>query len=359
MILRLASLGDILQTTHVLPPLKEAGYEIHFLVSGCCDAPLKNNPFIDRIHVIANWAPRKKFYKNTFSILKILFLAFRYRYHALLMFHINRLYPLLFKIGGVRNRIGFYAPKRNTNPFLTTNIPYAVGRSVADNNHALLQELAPHLKPNYRLSFQASEDEKESARKILGESIDSKEKMIFSCPGGATNQHFTMLSKRWPAEHFGKLYGALAAKGYRVILVGGKTDFPVIETAIKAAGNHPDVSSHAGKWNIRLTGALFSHGSLYIGNDSAPLYLAAAAGIPTLGIFGPTSGEHFQVKDGMNHFVQGKPGPCAFLTENPFCHFPTNFENDPASSCLEPVCMTGISVDSVLSRALDILERRI
>lgn len=40
--------------------------------------------------------------------------------------------------------------------------------------------------------------------------------------------------------------------------------------------------------------ACLSHCALYIGNDSGLMHLAAAAGIPTLGLFGPSRPEHYR-----------------------------------------------------------------
>ncbi len=354
--MRLASLGDILQTTHVLPTLKKAGCEVHFLVSKCCSAPLENHPFIDKLFVIPNWEPRKRFYKNIPSIFKMMILGLRFRYSAFLMFHINRLYPLLFKWCGVPMRVGFFAPKTGPNQNLTHNIAYELGRSVAGNNHEILKILCPDLEPAYNLSFRSREEELRSAREVIKGFSPEKNPIVFSCPGGATNQHFTMLSKRWSAAKYGKVYAGLSAAGYQVVLVGGKTDFDVIREAMGAAGPEARIRSAAGEWNIRLTAAIFSFGSLYLGNDSAPLYLAIACGIPTLGIFGPTSGAHFGVASASSHFIQGHPGECARLTRNPFCHFPTNFDNDPASHCLKPICMESIAAETVLEKSLSILR---
>jgi ADP-heptose:LPS heptosyltransferase len=39
---------------------------------------------------------------------------------------------------------------------------------------------------------------------------------------------------------------------------------------------------------VRVLGALLSQAGLYVGNDSGVTHLAAAAGAPTLALFGPT-----------------------------------------------------------------------
>jgi ADP-heptose:LPS heptosyltransferase len=50
---------------------------------------------------------------------------------------------------------------------------------------------------------------------------------------------------------------------------------------------HPSVDL-VGQTSIGQLAALLQQSHLYVGNDSAPLHLAAAVGTPVVGIFGPT-----------------------------------------------------------------------
>jgi len=45
--------------------------------------------------------------------------------------------------------------------------------------------------------------------------------------------------------------------------------------------------SVAGRFSISAFAALVSKASLYVGNESGPLHVAAAGNVPTIGVFGP------------------------------------------------------------------------
>ena len=77
--------------------------------------------------------------------------------------------------------------------------------------------------------------------------------------------------KSWPADRWGGLVERLKAEprfdGWRFMLVGGPGDHPPAAPALAAAG---------------------ARGIDFVGNDSGLMHVAAAAGRPTLGLFGPT-----------------------------------------------------------------------
>jgi len=98
--------------------------------------------------------------------------------------------------------------------------------------------------------------------------------------------------KEWPAERFSALIDALAGpggvmSGAAVALFGGPGD----ETTAKAVAEglkHADVIDLTGRLALTETAAALSRARLFIGNDSGLMHMAAAAGTPTLGLFGPT-----------------------------------------------------------------------
>jgi lipopolysaccharide export system permease protein len=98
--------------------------------------------------------------------------------------------------------------------------------------------------------------------------------------------------KEWPAERFAALANALtgpggALHGARVALFGGPGD--EARTAAVAAGiAGAEVIDLAGRLSILETGACLERARLFVGNDSGLMHMAAAAGTPTLGLFGPT-----------------------------------------------------------------------
>ena len=93
--------------------------------------------------------------------------------------------------------------------------------------------------------------------------------------------------KRWPARNFAQLADALAALyGAKILFVGGEGDLPLIEGILQRMQTRPLVA--AGRTSFRQLGALLARTSLLISNDSGPLHLGIAAGVPVVALFGPT-----------------------------------------------------------------------
>jgi ADP-heptose:LPS heptosyltransferase len=97
-------------------------------------------------------------------------------------------------------------------------------------------------------------------------------------------------AKIWPPERFVALYRQLAAgplMGARVAVMAG----PGAKEAALAApvlAALPEAIDLQGKLTLPEAAACLARAALYVGNDSGLMHLAAAAGAPTLGLFGPT-----------------------------------------------------------------------
>ncbi|MFC5345010.1 glycosyltransferase family 9 protein [Brevundimonas staleyi] len=96
--------------------------------------------------------------------------------------------------------------------------------------------------------------------------------------------------KSWPADRWGHLVEKLKAEprfaGWRFMPVGGPGDRPPATPALEAAG--PLAIDFVGKGDILASAAAIDRATLFVGNDSGLMHVAAAAGKPTLGLFGPT-----------------------------------------------------------------------
>jgi ADP-heptose:LPS heptosyltransferase len=96
--------------------------------------------------------------------------------------------------------------------------------------------------------------------------------------------------KSWPADRWGQLVEKLKAEprfaGWRFMLVGGPGDYPPAAPALAAAGERG--IDFVGKGDILASAAAIDRAALFVGNDSGLMHVAAAAGRPTLGLFGPT-----------------------------------------------------------------------
>lgn len=123
------------------------------------------------------------------------------------------------------------------------------------------------------------------------------------------------VGKTWPAERFAQVARALLddagpLAGGRLMLLGGPEDERVI-SAIRRSIPREKVIDLAGKVDLVTVYAALKHARLFIGNDSGLMHLAAAAGAPTVGLFGPSDerlyapwGPHTRVVRGPRDFEQ-------------------------------------------------------
>lgn len=91
-------------------------------------------------------------------------------------------------------------------------------------------------------------------------------------------------SKRWKSRGFAEAGNYLEqAYGLRPVYIGGREDAQVMDEVVR----HSNASIiRARGWTIRELVALISGAKIFIGNDSGPAHIAAAAGKPVLVVFG-------------------------------------------------------------------------
>ena len=101
--------------------------------------------------------------------------------------------------------------------------------------------------------------------------------------------------KIWPGERFVALFRTLAAgplAGARAVVLGGPEprERPLAAPVLAAL---PDAIDLCGALSLPEAAAVLARCALFVGNDSGLMHLAAATGIPTLGLFGPTPAEEY------------------------------------------------------------------
>ncbi|HEY3814054.1 MAG TPA: glycosyltransferase family 9 protein [Caulobacteraceae bacterium] len=100
------------------------------------------------------------------------------------------------------------------------------------------------------------------------------------------------VGKMWPGERFNEVTARLLGpdgplEGGRLLIVGGEGDREAAQ-AVRAAIPRERVIDLTGKGDLLTTYACLKKARLFIGNDTPLMHLAAAAGVPTLGLFGPS-----------------------------------------------------------------------
>lgn len=161
---------------------------------------------------------------------------------------------------------------------------------------ALPQPAAPHLYVGAR---------NESAARAL---IPDGAPVIAVAPVAAAAE------KTWPAEKFADLLRVLkdgARAGWRIALVGGPGD-DVKAQALVAA--FPDALKIFSESDLLTVAAAFKRCAVFIGNDSGLSHLAAAVGLPTLALFGPSDPVRYAPFGAHARFLQAQSRDIASLT---------------------------------------------
>lgn len=101
--------------------------------------------------------------------------------------------------------------------------------------------------------------------------------------------------KIWPADRFVDLARALVAPGgmlpgARVVVLGGADKSAMAAPVLAGLADAVDL---VGRTSLGVVGAVLAGAALFVGNDSGQMHMAAAAGAPTVGLFGPSRAEHY------------------------------------------------------------------
>src|SRR5881394_1783327 len=102
--------------------------------------------------------------------------------------------------------------------------------------------------------------------------------------GGWWHKSFTHL---YPLVRNPALADRLADEGHRVVMTSAPDEIGFIDEILGKMRSQP--VNLAGKLSLKELGALIARARLFIGVDSMPMHLAAAMGVPTVALFGPSS----------------------------------------------------------------------
>jgi len=144
-------------------------------------------------------------------------------------------------------------------------------------------------------------------------------------------------AKRWPADRYASLADRLIdALGADVLIFGSPAERLLAEAVARAMQHTPVMV--AGETTLREFMALMAMCHLVITNDSGPMHVAAALGLPLVAIFGSTSER-----------ATGPLGPRARIIKRPVECSPCGLHECP----IDFRCMNRISVDDVYLAALE------
>jgi len=187
----------------------------------------------------------------------------------------------------IPERIGYARDWRN--PFLTSAIPVPRKGEIPAHESQYYLELLCRAgwiearPPTSPICLRVSQQAHEAAESTLRRA--GARENVWRCaiaPGASYGA-----AKCWPAERFALLADRLISECDADVIFFGAPNEKDIAARIRAAMK-ARVVSLVGETSACDLAALFACCALFIGNDSGAMHVAAAAGLPVIGIFGPT-----------------------------------------------------------------------
>ena len=157
-------------------------------------------------------------------------------------------------------------------------------------------------------------------------------------------------AKQWPAERFAEAITRLTATdgilpGGRVAVFGAAAERALAQPVLDAIPP-PQRFDFIGTPDLLDCFALLQHCSFYLGNDSGLMHMAAAAGIPTLGLFGPSPEWRYGPWGAKTAVVRTRESFEALVANNP------TFDHRA-----EGTLMGGLAVDAVIEASAALWRR--
>jgi lipopolysaccharide heptosyltransferase II len=288
-------------------------------------------PYIDEV-LLLDVGHGKDF---VLSALRLVSQIRRYRFDWVLDFdQFSRTTAILTALTGAYLRVGLDTFGQRRGYVFSRKVPYNdyqhTALTFADVARAAGVECDPEPTP-IPLS---PEDDAEAERFLAAHDVTPGDLLVGMHMG--TGDNFP--GRRWPAERFAELAQQIAQDhGGTVVFTGSASERAMIEAAIGHTTAERMVNS-AGELSLKGLCALIRRCRFFVSNDSAPVHIASAMGTPVVAFFGPNTPRLYGPRGVKSLvFYQGLScSPCI-----------TNF-NAKTSGCMDPRCMTSITVEEVL-----------
>ncbi len=243
---------------------------------------------------------------------------------------------LVAKLAHIPRRIGFDSSAGSC--FLTDSVSFSWRMHDLERNLSLTLPLGAGAPPSAGESryLTAPKMSPKFVQILNAEGVSSTAMLIGVHPGSA------WATKRWLPARFAELCLRLKADGLTPVIIGGPEDRALGVRIAQESG----ALDLVGRTDLEDLKALMGRLALFVTNDSGPMHLAAATGVPVVAIFGATTRELGFFPYGPGHRVIEADLACR----------PCGLHG--ARACPEEhfLCMRLLSVEQVHSACRDIIK---
>jgi len=244
---------------------------------------------------------------------------------------------LIAWLSGARQRVGFDTEGRGF--LLTKRVAYQHDRHEVENFLSVLRADGVAVEDDYLESWSTAAELEKAEKLLASNNIRSGDRIALMHPFSA------VVERGWPLENFAALSERLQKEAScRVIVAGGPKDKESFTQVRHLFGD--GIIDLVGQCTLRETIALLKRCTLFVGNDSGIMHLAAAAGAPLVALFGPQS----PVKFG----PWSKKAAVIYKAMNCSPCRQKFFKECAPSARMRPECVESISVDEVFQAGVKI-----
>ncbi len=319
LIIKPSSLGDVVHSLPFLNAIKTyfPKAEIHWVIAKGLEGLFENHPMINKVWIINKDEWKKiKNAKGTIKELNMLSRELKKEKFDLVVDLQGLLRSgMITAATGASIRIGFKEAREGSRFFYTHKVAGGKDVHAVDRYLKIAGFLGCDLS-NITFPFPLY---KQSASFYL----PIAENYSVIVPGAR------WMTKRWPSEKFGKLSSLLPLKS---IIVGSSSDNDIANDIVSLSDGK--AVSLAGKTTLKELIEIIKGARFVVSNDSGPMHIAAALGIPVISIFGPTdplrTGPY-----GEGHTIIKEDIPCAPCFRK---------------TCNDMKCMKNLSVEKVFEK---------
>jgi heptosyltransferase-2 len=307
-VLRFSAVGDVVLTAPALDALRRAWprARIVYAVKERLAHLVEHNPNVDAVLKLAAAEGPVSFARRIRAL----------RPGAVLDLH-NKMRSKMLRalLPGVRKVIWHKRDFRDTLPVKLALRPYRASMLFADRYHSAVEELVGRELPRGELRYFHGPDDRDAAARVLrAHGVDPDGPVLGLSPGANWE------TKRWPVERYGGLARRALREGLQVVVQGSAAE---AELGRRIASEAPGSVDLCGKLDLKALGGFISGCAAFVANDSGPMHMARALGVPTLALFGSTDPAMFEFSGHAMLFAGVSCSPCSFFgrTRCPRGHF--------------------------------------
>jgi len=301
--IRLSGIGDVILMMPALGELKHAfpNSRLTLITGSQCVSIAELCPYIDMVVPIDRKAlknkPRLKAMREIYTLIRNVRAE---GYDLVVDFHSLRETNLMTRLSGARYRAGL---KRSRRAYL----------SFCFNLEPALQDDTFHMGDTFRsvarkvIGVLPSAGEDEPCIHVGSEAKEVTARFEHSGPVVALNVGASRAPRRWSAARFSKVAAhAVSRLGASVLVIGGAAEEEEsLAREVQAGAGHPTRVHLANGLSFPELAALIDSVDLLVSNDTGPMHIGPALGIPTIGIFAGGSPGHYRPGGQLDRCIQG------------------------------------------------------